>query len=429
MRLAPKQVQNRLDWVILDVEQEEWDRRMSELGAAAAANGFPAFAGTKAARVPGEECTPATHSLLWLRSSSPVVLASTIVLALAVLVGYTLWTTAENGILHMQQDVANLVKLETVQMRARRPALHLDESVQAVEFLDDTAMAAVMMTRTLPSGQVFAQVETRFYRHTPTGWQRAEPLPEFWAEPKTLDTTHLHFVFFSKDRDAVEQLAPAAEARYVALRRATGQTLTAAGGKLTVEILPEPIIPGEEFMHGRLRLPSPLLFDLSFGYTSEELLIGRASKTLASRMLDRSQRWSPAKPQWQAVVEGVRAWLLESGSLPLPSTRDCAACDVQAGSYSLLRLSDLLGCHPCTSTASSHSATLLSPFDPYVYGQQQRVMAARDIISGIVSTYGIDVLPALLRGFSRYDDWETLTPAVLGVSAAELEAVWHGGSQ
>ncbi len=432
MRLAPKQVQNQLDWTILDVEQEEWDQLMAKLGAAAAANGFPAYAATKAARVPGEEYTPTRHSLLCLQSSSPVVLASAIVLALAVFVGYTLWATAENGILHMQQDVANLVKLETVQMRTQWPALHLDESVQAVEFSDDTATAAVMTTRTLPSGQTLAQVQTRFYRHTPTGWQRTGPLRQFWGEPQTLDTAHLHFCFLSKDRDAVEQLAPAAEARYVALRHATGQTLTAAGGKLTVEILPERIVPGEEFMYGRLRMPSPLLFDLSYGYTSDELLSGLATKALASRLLDRSQRWSPAQPQWQLVVEGLRSWLLESDSQPLPSTRNCAAYDVQDGSYNALRrsglynalrLSDLLSCNSCTSTASHDAYILLS--DPRVYEQRLRVMAARDIVYVIVSTYGVDVLPALLRGFSQYDDWETLAPPVLGVNAAELEAAWH----
>lgn len=55
----------------------------------------------------------------------------------------------------------------------------------------------------------------------------------FWGEPQALDTPNLHFVFRSKDRAAVEQLAPGAETRYVALRRPTGQTLTAAGGRLT----------------------------------------------------------------------------------------------------------------------------------------------------------------------------------------------------
>jgi hypothetical protein len=53
-------------------------------------------------------------------------------------------------------------------------------------------------------------------------------------------------------------------------------------------------------------------------------------------------------------------------------------------------------------------------------------MAALDVIDFMVSTYGLDVLPALVRGFSRHEDWEALVPAALGVRAAELEAAWHG---
>jgi hypothetical protein len=231
MRRAAKQVQHQLDWRFLDVEEEEWDRRLAEFDMAAAANGFPAPAGTKAAGEPGENWTPTMHVLLWLRSSSHVLFAAAVMLVLAAFVGYTLWWAAENGIMHMQQDVANVVKLETIQTRAHNPALHLHGSVQAVEFLDDTAMAAVSVTRTLPGGQVLAQVETRFYRHTPKGWLRTDPLPEFWGDLQSLDTANLRFVFRSKDRAAVEQLAPGAEALYVALRRATGQTLTAAGSR------------------------------------------------------------------------------------------------------------------------------------------------------------------------------------------------------
>jgi hypothetical protein len=33
----------------------------------------------------------------------------------------------------------------------------------------------------------------------------------------------------------------------------------------------------------------------------------------------------------------------------------------------------------------------------------------------------------LLQGFAQYEDWEELAPAVLGVSAAELERAWHAG--
>ena len=32
MRLAAKQVPNQVEWSVLDVEPEEWDRRMADLG-------------------------------------------------------------------------------------------------------------------------------------------------------------------------------------------------------------------------------------------------------------------------------------------------------------------------------------------------------------------------------------------------------------
>jgi hypothetical protein len=43
MRAAAQQVPTQLDWSVLDVEPEEWDRRMADLGVAAAANGFPVW--------------------------------------------------------------------------------------------------------------------------------------------------------------------------------------------------------------------------------------------------------------------------------------------------------------------------------------------------------------------------------------------------
>jgi hypothetical protein len=59
--------------------------------------------------------------------------------------------------------------------------------------------------------------------------------------------------------------------------------------------------------------------------------------------------------------------------------------------------------------------------------QQGRQMAAEQLVDFIAAQYGIDVLPQLLQGFAQYVDWEELAPAVLGVSAAELERAWHAG--
>jgi hypothetical protein len=38
----------------------------------------------------------------------------------------------------------------------------------------------------------------------------------------------------------------------------------------------------------------------------------------------------------------------------------------------------------------------------------------------------MDALGALVQGFARYDSWETLVPAALGISARQLENGWRG---
>lgn len=42
-----------------------------------------------------------------------------------------------------------------------------------------------------------------------------------------------------------------------------------------------------------------------------------------------------------------------------------------------------------------------------------------------VATYGRERLPTLVASLGHYDSWETLIPAVYGVSPAEFEAGWQ----
>ena len=42
-----------------------------------------------------------------------------------------------------------------------------------------------------------------------------------------------------------------------------------------------------------------------------------------------------------------------------------------------------------------------------------------------VPTYGRDRLPALMASLGQSDSWDTLLPAVFGVSAAAFEAGWQ----
>jgi len=414
-----------LEWSVLEIEEDEWAQRTGSSG--------PASAGD----------TPSTDtSVLQTRanglhdssSSNPMeryghlgqrlkLIAAVLLLTLVI---YKIWHSAQQGVAKMQQDVANVVKLEAVKARAARQQLPVQAAVGAVEFFDGLAVAQVVITRTWSSGQEFVQHQTQFFKQTARGWRRTEPAAAL-GPPQTLDTPNLRFVFRHLDRAAAEQLAPGAEALYVALRRATGQSLAPAGGRLTIEIVPEQVPVHANFVNGSVRLPSPYLFDLAFGYTSEELLASLLRKTLAGQMLDRQLHTTALKPQWQPMVVALGMWLTDSDALPLAAPRIHTAYQTLTSSSHVSGLRQLLGCSSCTASTAKQTSNVYYP--GAVSAQERQAAAAINLVDFVVATYGIDVLPELLQGFGHHEDWETLIPAVLGTSAAELEAAWHGHAQ
>ncbi len=412
-------MQSQLEWSVLEIDAEEWERRVAGLTAIPAADGpahdpMLADGGVNSRNVLLRGAAWRHGSTNWRRWT----LGIAGLLVLAALVGYGLWRTAEQGITRMQGDVTVAVHVEALKARAQLPSFAEHERVEGIEFLDGKAMAQVVVTQTLTAGREVMQRRTQFYVQTPIGWQRTGPVALFWGKPETLDTASLHFTFGSKDRAAVEQIAPAIEAYYVALERATGQQLVATG-RLTVEIVPDHVAQGTEFVDGRLRLPSPLLFNLTVGRTDQDLLAHMARETLASQLLGMALRQMPAKPQWQPMVEGLSFWLAYGDDLPLAPAADGGGERMQPHPPRFLRLNEMLGCASCIDPSEQ-----LLP----VYGQQaQQPAAIQQFVGFIVATYGIDVLPALLQGFGAYENWETLAPAALGVGAPALETAWLDG--
>jgi hypothetical protein len=402
---------NRLVWDFLEIEEDEQNRRTDRLDIAAMTTGCHTYTETHA--------DGRTHG----RTRQSLVVVASVFLLLAV-ASYKVWLSAQKGIDRMQQDIANVVKLETIKVQVKQPQFKQEAAVETVEFLDDSALVQALITRTLPSGHMNIQRKVLFLAQTPNGWQRTEPLAAFWNEPQTLDTPSLHFIFRRRDQTAVEQLAPGAEALYAALARATGQTLAGPDGRLTVQIAAEHISPDEEFIDGHMRVTSPLLFDLSFDYTAEELLAHLVRRSIAMRMLDAALRQTAVKPQWQRMVQGMQFWLVFSDALPLAPAAEQAGNRRLGRPNSTLQLTDLLGCHGGITLNSDRACTASLPW--FSEDQQQLSAAAASLIDVIVARHGLDVMPALLQGFRRHEEWETLAPAVLGVSAADVEVAWQG---
>jgi hypothetical protein len=54
-----------------------------------------------------------------------------------------------------------------------------------------------------------------------------------------------------------------------------------------------------------------------------------------------------------------------------------------------------------------------------------RVVSLETMIEYVVATYGRGRLPHLMAALGEHASWQTLIPAVFGVSAVEFEAGWH----
>jgi hypothetical protein len=52
-------------------------------------------------------------------------------------------------------------------------------------------------------------------------------------------------------------------------------------------------------------------------------------------------------------------------------------------------------------------------------------VAIATLLEYMVATYGHEQLPVLLANLGRYQDWETLIPALFDVPARAFEAGWH----
>jgi hypothetical protein len=82
--------------------------------------------------------------------------------------------------------------------------------------------------------------------------------------------------------------------------------------------------------------------------------------------------------------------------------------------------------------AKTHLYQLIAPAShhiddnpEYTAGHWEQTLALATLIEYVVTTYGREQLPALLAALGQHESWETLIPAIYGVSAIEFEAGWQ----
>lgn len=205
------------------------------------------------------------------------------------------------------------------------------------------------------------------------------------------------------------------------MRRTTGQD-PAADGTLVIEIVPGYMAHNVQAEDGHIRLTSPLLARTAA--TPGDEMLGLLRSALAEHMVPVALPTAPVKAQWLTMVQAFGSWLAFSEVVDPASTGQLAALRrLRFLAYSPLRLDNLQD-GPARYDPVTHSMQAPHlPANPYEL--EQRAAAAEQLLEFIAATYGIDTVPKLLQGFAQYEDWATLAPAVLGVSAGELEAAWH----
>ncbi len=334
-----------------------------------------------------------------------------------------------------------------------------------IRFRDDIALIEV----TDHSVTGASYVAQRFYRQTEAGWVRTSPRPELWGPMRHRETDFFIFHFRERDDASVRAVAAEIDEAYADWRAELGLPAPDLAMKRTVYVT-VPATPDFDmltfrFIQGSLEIPSPLLLPLREDASPAQALEQTIRQALINDLFRERQERFPVPLMWHSLLEGVRMWELQQASNSVAWNVDVMRwlyaewpaiqaserqlheyeadwlCDVSSGSAPLIEnrllpddcagedpdqllmwiplppqgLHDLLGLYDEPGLPSSQRH--------WVQSWQRRAGLASVVNYG-VETYGRDTLPMLLLATAKHENWDTLIPAVYGVSLEQFEAGW-----
>jgi hypothetical protein len=317
--------------------------------------------------------------------------------------------------------------------------------------------------------------QTRFYRRTASGWQPTAPDAALWGPERSLATPYFVYHFRQNDATAVNAVAPQMDALYATMRRNVGLPIASIQEKLVVAVsitrppgYASPWFGAPE----RLRVPSPAVYWAPVELTDTELLAQSIVLPLLEHVVAQASERYVIGEDWQPLLDGMRLWQLWDLDLPLsvwredvvkwiyldlPTTRSgeaivlaerytafCTAHKLWMPSPLLIDIplvcADLVWEDgywlPWSAYDSPIRLSQLAAPMPLAESIEQlaqasyashpgQTVALATLIEYAVTTYGRELLPELVAGLGQYESWETLLPAVFGVSTSEFEAGWQ----
>jgi hypothetical protein len=352
------------------------------------------------------------------------------------------------------------------------PATRFTLVLTTAEFGDEQAVVNVILPA---AGETPAARQTRFYRRTSSGWQQTAPDAALWGSERSLETPSLIFHFRHHDAPTIIAVAPQLEALATTLRRNWGLPMTPDAKRWLIDVRVTETPGHTALWFGapeRIVVPSPAVYWAPLELTDAALLVQSIALPLLDDLLAQAGDYHRVSSPWQPMLRGLRLWQVWDLDLPLAAWRKetvqwlyldlpadgpeqpillpsryteiCAAhklwmpsplqidiplmCAEREREYEyfslrgqrepLTRLDQLaVPVRPDSDLSESSRVDRVYP-----HGQ---VVALVTLIEYAVAAYGRERLPALVAGLGQYDRWETLVPAVFGVSAAEFEAGWQ----
>jgi hypothetical protein len=351
------------------------------------------------------------------------------------------------------------------------PSVHLNVTVQTVEFAGDGAVARVILNA--DKGQAYRQ--TWFYRRTSVGWLRTERNADLWGPQRSHDTRFVTFHYRQQDAPAVLAVGPQVNHLYTTLRRNLGLPLTPWAEKLMIDVSVTQSPGAARFQpqsyqrfvpHDRLVVASPAVYLAPVELTDADLLAQSIVLPLIEQVLAQARELHAIGSVWLPLLDGLRLWQVWDLDLPLAAWREdivqwlyvdlpalepgqsyvlperyaalCAAhklwlpdpfqlnipllCGRPTWEAQFLRMGRAL---PTRLEELVSRPLAESLFDPPPASHPGRTVALATLIEYAAATYGRERLPVLVASLGQYDSWDTLLPAVYGVSPAEFEAGWR----
>lgn len=401
------------------------------------------------AEEPDQKSEPAPHraSGRWRRVRGVLRIVMVVAVLVAAVAGYGFWRDYQAGIRHIRADIQGTVDAEAWiwQQNSGEPVADTlmdsqaddgwaqnfrwsqewrrrwaNDAAQASEFQiervqlrENVALVEVLATHPGEPWMSTPYRETRFYRRVDDRWLRTSPQAEFWGPQRRLETDYFRFDFHQRDAESLAPVLTEVDGLYAELRRDAGLDAPTRDEKLTIDVVPSTDVVTWRFIGDELTVPSPALLKVPEEVTATVQLRDSIYYPLAGRVMHKAQRELGIDSKWEPVIEGVQHWLSWEEN-PLPS----------AWRYHVEGLLQ----EELAASPPVHLAGLITdgrrPWNRADWWM--RIVAAESVVDYAVETYGRERLPALVQALGEHETWDTLIPAVFGVSLADFEAGWRG---